>query len=93
MGEPSRGLRVAIDATPAMKSEPSGVAHYIRHLVGAIAEVADPSDHFSLCYRLSRWERRAHRLPLPRPGTRARRTALRRSGSTPDTDSGTMPQP
>ena len=36
----AKGLRVAIDATPAMKAEPSGVAHYVRHLVHAVAQVA-----------------------------------------------------
>lgn len=64
----AKGLRVAIDATPAMKGERSGVAHYVQHLVQAIGDVALPADRFVLCYRLSRWGRREHRLALPERG-------------------------
>ena len=67
MAEAGNGLRVAIDATPAMKAEPSGVASYVRHLVQAMPQVALPDDRFVLGYRLSRWGRRAHRIPLPGP--------------------------
>jgi len=67
LAKAATALRVAIDATPAMKAEPSGVAHYVRHLVRAMAEVALEDDRFVLCYRLSRWGRREYRLEVPDP--------------------------
>jgi len=60
-----KGTVVAIDATPAMKAERTGVAHYVRHLVEALASAAGPNDRFLLCHRLSRWRRRAFRLAPP----------------------------
>ena len=68
MAKAAKGLRVAIDTTPAMKTQRSGVAHYVQHLVHAMADVALSDDRFVLCYRLSRWGRREHRLPLPERG-------------------------
>ena len=65
MAKAAKGLRVAIDATSAMKPEPSGVAHYLRHLVHALAVAALRDDQFALCYRMSRLGRRAYRVPLP----------------------------
>lgn len=65
MGAAGNGIRVALDATPAMKAEPTGVAHYVRHLVQALATAAGPDDRFVLCHRLSRWRRRAWRLEPP----------------------------
>jgi glycosyltransferase involved in cell wall biosynthesis len=61
----AKGLGVGIDATSAMKPERSGVAHYVQHLVHALAVAALPHDHFALCYRMSGLGRRAHRVPLP----------------------------
>ena len=50
--------------TPLMKPERTGVARYAENLVNALAEVA-PRDEFVLCYRLSRFSRRRHRVALP----------------------------
>jgi len=47
-----------------MKPERTGVARYALNLVYALAEAA-PDDEFVLCYRLSRFSRRRHRIPLP----------------------------
>ncbi|MEN8149897.1 MAG: glycosyltransferase family 1 protein [Planctomycetota bacterium] len=47
-----------------MKPERTGVARYALNLVYALAEAA-PDDEFVLCYRLSRFSRRKHRIPLP----------------------------
>jgi glycosyltransferase involved in cell wall biosynthesis len=59
-------VRIAIDATPLMKPRRTGVGRYAWCLVRSLAEVA-PDDDFVLCYRLSRYSRREHRLPLPGP--------------------------
>ena len=59
-------MRIAIDATALMKPHRTGVARYIMNLVRALAEEA-PADEFILCYRLSRYSRRRHRIPMPGP--------------------------
>ncbi len=64
-------MKIAIDATPLMKARRTGIGRYISCLVRACATVA-PDDDFILCYRLSRFSRREHRLPLPGPRFRAR---------------------
>jgi len=64
-------VRIAIDATPAMKERRTGVARYVENLVQALAAVA-PEEDFVLCNRLSRISRRRHRLPIPGPRFRER---------------------
>lgn len=59
-------VRIAIDATPLMKPARTGVGRYVYCLARALAEVAT-KDEFVLCYRLSRYGRREHRLALPGP--------------------------
>jgi glycosyltransferase involved in cell wall biosynthesis len=57
-------VRIAIEATALMKPQRTGVARYVVNLVRSLAEEA-PDDEFLLCYRLSRYARRRHRIPLP----------------------------
>jgi len=59
-------VQIAIDATPLMKPARTGVGRYVFCLVNALAEV-EADDDFVLCYRLSRYSRREHRLALPGP--------------------------
>ncbi len=49
-----------------MKPRRTGVGRYVQCLVRALAAEAQEDD-FVLCYRLSRYSRREHRLPLPGP--------------------------
>lgn len=64
-------MRIAIDATSLMKPERTGIARYVVNLVRGLASEAPPDPDFFLCYRLSRFSRRAYRLPLPGPRFRA----------------------
>jgi len=57
-------LRIAIDATPLMKENRTGVARYVENLIRGLAEVAE-GEEFLLCYRLSRFSRRRFRARLP----------------------------
>jgi glycosyltransferase involved in cell wall biosynthesis len=59
-------VRIAIDVTPLMKPERTGVARYAVNLVEALAAAA-PRDEFVLCYRMSRFSRLRHRIRLPGP--------------------------
>ena len=49
---------IALDATYTVDPEPSGVALYSRRLIESLLELETPH-RFLICYRLSRWPRRA----------------------------------
>ena len=49
-------MRIALDATHSLTSEPSGVAVYCSNLISALTRAA-PRDHFDLCYRANRFWR------------------------------------
>lgn len=63
-------MKIAIDATPLMKPRRTGVARYTLNLVRALSDAPEDLD-FLLCYRLSRFRRRAWRVPPPGPRFRS----------------------
>lgn len=59
---------IAIDATYAVDTQPSGISVYSRRLIESLAGIQSPYK-FLICYRYSRWRRRSHFLQL-RPRSR-----------------------
>ncbi|MEW6742686.1 MAG: glycosyltransferase family 1 protein [Planctomycetota bacterium] len=57
-------LRIALDLSCAAKAEPSGIAHYARHLVAALHASAG-DECYLLLYRFSRLKRFRHFLQPP----------------------------
>ncbi len=61
-------MRVALDATYSVDSQPSGIAVYSRHILNGLAET-HPQDHFTHCYRPKQF-RRAPNSTLPNVSTK-----------------------
>jgi glycosyltransferase involved in cell wall biosynthesis len=63
---------IALDATYSVDPQLSGIGVYSRRLIETLVTL-DTQHRFMICYRLSRWGRRAHFLrPGTVPGARAR---------------------
>lgn len=58
-------MRIALDGSSSMKPFRTGVARYVVNLVEGLAAALAPEDRATICYRISRYGRRAHRLPEP----------------------------
>jgi glycosyltransferase involved in cell wall biosynthesis len=60
-------MRIAFDATAAVRPQRTGTGWYAAHLARELAAELEPRDALLLCTRVSRWERRSHRPLLGEP--------------------------
>ncbi|HVN37823.1 MAG TPA: glycosyltransferase family 1 protein [Myxococcota bacterium] len=60
-------MRIAFDATAAVRPQRTGIGWYAAHLARELAAELEPRDALLLCTRVSRWKRRGHRPLLGDP--------------------------
>ena len=57
-------MRIAFDATAAVRPQRTGIGWYAAHLARELAASLEPRDALYVCTRLSRWKKRAFRPEL-----------------------------
>ena len=65
-------MRIAFDATAAVRPQRTGIGWYAAHLARELAAELEPRDALILCTRFSRWKRRGHRPLLGDPQAQQR---------------------
>jgi alpha-1,3-rhamnosyl/mannosyltransferase len=65
-------MRIAFDATAAVRPQRTGIGWYAAHLARELAASLEPRDALVLCTRLSRWKKRAFRPLLDDPQVQQR---------------------
>lgn len=60
-------MRIALDATAAVRPRRTGIGWYTAHLARELALLLGPSDRLLVCTRASRWKHRALRPELKNP--------------------------
>jgi alpha-1,3-rhamnosyl/mannosyltransferase len=65
-------MRIAFDATAAVRPQRTGIGWYAAHLARELAASLEPLDALYVCTRLSRWKARAARPELGNPRARQR---------------------
>jgi glycosyltransferase involved in cell wall biosynthesis len=65
-------MRIAFDATAAVRPQRTGSGWYVAHLARELAAQLGPRDALLLCTRVSRWKHRRHRPDLGDPRAQQR---------------------
>ena len=60
-------MRIAFDATAAVRPQRTGIGWYAAHLARELAAELEPRDALLVCTRVSRWKRRVYRPELGNP--------------------------
>src|SRR5688500_19253217 len=60
-------MRIALDATAAVRPKRTGIGWYTAHLARELAALLGPTDRLLVCTRASRWKHRHLRPELKNP--------------------------